>query len=107
MLVAGVEVPTMVSGISHDGPAAPPLVLTATGKCWPGTPDWPCGANWISPKRHSPVCRPVLVAVIVSVIEDGRLALMTPGVGTWSASSVNELGETDNVKPGCATVFTT
>src|SRR3990170_1218667 len=107
MLIAGVDVATIVSAISHAVVGAPPLTLTATGKCWPGTPDWPWGAKRTSPKRHSPVCRPVLVAVIVSVIEDGRLVSIKPVEGRWSASRVNEAGDTDSVKPGSETVVTT
>src|SRR5687768_1069769 len=86
--------------------AAPPLTLTATGKCWAGTPPMPCGAKRISPNCHSPACRPVLVAVIVSVTDEGRLTSTMPGVGAWSASRVNVLGDTARLKPGCATTLT-
>ena len=92
--------------MSQLGTGAAPLTLTATGKCWAGTPTWPCGTKLISPKRHLPVCRPVLVAVMVSVTEDGRLVSIAPVESRCSASSVKELGLTDSVKPGSDTTLT-
>ena len=99
------ELETTVSGISQSGVRAAPPPSTATGKCCTGTP-LAAGVKMVSPNAQSLGRRPVLVAVMVSVTDEGRLASITPGEGRCSASSVNWLGLTDSVKPGSLTTLT-